>query len=84
MRLTFVAGLILGLSLAFQSMLAAHTRSKLTPAAPAVRVHQVAPWYVANDMVPGTKPLAALSRRALNDTEDRETGRMVSSCFVSS
>ena len=58
MRLTFVAGLILGLSLAFQSMIAAHARSKLTPTAGAVRVHEVAPWYVANDMVPGTTHLA--------------------------
>ena len=58
MRLTILAGLILGLSLAFQSMLTAHTRSKINRAAGAVRVHQVAPWYVAKEIVPGTRPLA--------------------------
>jgi hypothetical protein len=49
MRLTIVAGLIMGLSLAVQSMLGAHARAKVGQAASAVRVHgrEVAPWYVA-------------------------------------
>jgi hypothetical protein len=55
MRLTIVAGLILGASLAVQSMLGAHARAKLSPAANAahVRMHEVAPWYIAtNDVAP--------------------------------
>jgi hypothetical protein len=55
MRLTIVAGLIMGASLAVQSMLLAHAKAKLGPAASAVRVHvhEVAPWYIAmNDVVP--------------------------------
>ena len=49
MRLTIIAGLILGTSLAIQSMLGAHARAKVGHAASAVRVHGrvVAPWYVA-------------------------------------
>ena len=49
MRMTIVAGLILGASLAVQSMLGAHARAKVGDAAGAVRVHahQVAPWYIA-------------------------------------
>ena len=61
MRLTILAGLILGTSLAVQSMLGAHARAKLGPAASAVRVHihEVAPWYVArNDVAPGVMHLA--------------------------
>jgi len=60
MRLTIVAGLILGASLAVQSMLGAHARAKAGAAASAVRdhVHEVAPWYVANDVVPGGTHLA--------------------------
>ncbi len=49
MRLTIIAGLIMGASLAVQSMLGAHARAKVGQAASAVRVHGrvVAPWYVA-------------------------------------
>jgi hypothetical protein len=49
MRLTVIAGLILGASLAIQSMLGAHARAKVGDAASAVRSHArvVAPWYVA-------------------------------------
>jgi hypothetical protein len=49
MRLTIIAGLILGVSLAVQSILGAHARAKVGQAASAVRVHGrvVAPWYVA-------------------------------------
>jgi hypothetical protein len=49
MRLTIIAGLIVGASLAIQSMLGAHVRTKVGEAASAVRVHGhvVAPWYVA-------------------------------------
>ena len=61
MRLTIVAGLIFGASLAVQSMLGAHAKAKVGPAATAahVHVHEVAPWYIAmNDIVPGVKHLA--------------------------
>ena len=49
MRLTIIAGLILGASLAVQSILDAHARAKVGQAASAARVHGrvVAPWYVA-------------------------------------
>jgi hypothetical protein len=53
MRLTIVAGLILGASLAVQSMLGVHAKAKLGSAASAahVHVHEVAPWYIAmNDV----------------------------------
>ena len=39
MRLTIVAGLIMGLSLAVQSMLGANARAKVGDAASAVRAH---------------------------------------------
>ena len=60
MRLTIAAGSILGASLAVQSMLGAHARAKASPAANAVHVHvhEVAPWYIANDAVPGAPHLA--------------------------
>ena len=49
MRLTIVAGLILGTSLAVQSMLGAHARAKIGNTVKAVAVHAkvVAPWYIA-------------------------------------
>jgi hypothetical protein len=59
MRLTIVAGLILGASLAVHSMLGAH--AKVRPATTAVRVHvhEVAPWYIAmNDFVPGARGIS--------------------------
>ena len=58
MRLTIVAGLILGLSLAIQSMLGDHARAKVGDAASAVRSHAraVAPWYVAMNDVRREKP----------------------------
>ena len=48
MRLTIIAGLILGTSLAVQSILGAHAAAKLGPAATGVGVHAhvVAPWYI--------------------------------------
>ncbi len=58
MRLTIVAGLIMGLSLAVQSMLGAHARAKVGDAASAVRAHVrvVAPWYIAaNDRKSGRR-----------------------------
>ena len=60
MRLTIIAGLILGASLAVQSMLGAHARAKASAAASAARVHvhTVAPWYIANNVVPGATHLA--------------------------
>jgi hypothetical protein len=53
MRLTIVAGLIMGLSLAVQSMLTAQAKAKVGNAASAIRSHArvIAPWYVAmNDV----------------------------------
>ena len=49
MRLTIIAGLIMGASLAVQSMLAAHSVAKLGRSATGVGVHAhvVAPWYIA-------------------------------------
>lgn len=49
MRISILAGLILGTSLAIQSMVVAH--SKVAHAASAVREHVrvVAPWYVATN-----------------------------------
>ena len=49
MRLTVVAGLIFGLSMAIQSAVGAHARAKAGHAANAVRDHvkEVAPWYIA-------------------------------------
>jgi hypothetical protein len=58
MRMTIVAGLILGASLAVQSMLGAHARAKVGDAAGAVRSHArvVAPWYIAmNDRNSGRR-----------------------------
>ncbi len=47
MRLTIIAGLILGLSLAIQSMVGAHARAKPSHPVRTGGFHQVAPWYVA-------------------------------------
>jgi hypothetical protein len=49
MRLTIIAGMILGASLAVQSMLGAHAAAKLARSANGVGVHVrvVAPWYIA-------------------------------------
>jgi hypothetical protein len=49
MRLTVVAGLIFGLSMAIQSAVGAHARAKAGHAANAVHVQvkEVAPWYIA-------------------------------------
>jgi len=60
MRLTIVAGLILGASLAVQSMLSAHAKAKIGSAGSAVRVHarQIAPWYIAIDEGPDAEHLA--------------------------
>ena len=63
MRLTIVAGLIMGLSLAVQSMLGAHARAKVGQAASAVRVHVrvIAPWYIAMNGGRGARQLANAS-----------------------
>jgi hypothetical protein len=61
MRLTIVAGLILGASLAVQSMLGTHAKAKIGTAARAARVHEheVAPWYITmNDVTPSSTHLA--------------------------
>jgi hypothetical protein len=49
MRLTIIAGLILGTSLAVQSILAGHATARLGRAANGVGIHVrvVAPWYIA-------------------------------------
>ena len=49
MRLSIIAGLILGTSLAVQSILAAHATTKLgrPPSAVGAHVRVVAPWYIA-------------------------------------
>ncbi len=49
MRLTIIAGLILGTSLAVQSILAAHATAKLgqSPSGVGVHAHVIAPWYIA-------------------------------------
>lgn len=48
MRLTIVAGLLAGVSLAFQSAHAAHTKAIVTHAPVAVRAVS-APWYIATN-----------------------------------
>ena len=65
MRLTIVAGLILGASLAVQSMLSTFARAKAGTATTAVRahVHEVAPWYIANGLVPEVR---RISHRAMS------------------
>ena len=47
MRLTIVAGLIMGVALATQSLLGAHARAKVGHTVSAGRVHESAPWYIA-------------------------------------
>jgi len=47
MRLTILAGLILGVALAIQSTLAAHARAKVHHGASNGPTHKSAPWYVA-------------------------------------
>ena len=50
MRLTILAGLITGTSLAIQVALSAHVRPKAVPPNSAIRMRVVAPWYIANNM----------------------------------
>ncbi len=47
MRLTIVAGLIVGVSLGFQSMQAVRSEAKVTHAVSAVRVQVSAPRHIA-------------------------------------
>jgi hypothetical protein len=47
MRKSILAGLILGLSLAIQSMVVAHSKVVHPPSAVRVHVKVVAPWYIA-------------------------------------
>jgi hypothetical protein len=49
MRLTIVAGLITGASLAMQVTLSAHVRPKPIPPNSAIRIRVVAPWYIASN-----------------------------------
>jgi hypothetical protein len=57
MRLTIIAGLIMGLSMAVQSALDAHARTKVgnTVKAADVHVKTVAPWYIALNKASITK-----------------------------
>jgi hypothetical protein len=47
MRLTIIAGLMVGVSLAIQSAHAVHLKASASQAAAAVSVHVSAPWYIA-------------------------------------
>ena len=47
MRLTIIAGLMVGVSLAFQSAHAVHLKATVRPAPSAASVHVSAPWYIA-------------------------------------
>jgi len=51
MRLTILAGLLMGLSLAVQATLGAHARTIVGHAAKAVGAREkvVAPWYIASN-----------------------------------
>ena len=51
MRLTILAGLLMGLSMAVQSALSAHARTMLDHSVKAVGAHTktVAPWYIATN-----------------------------------
>jgi hypothetical protein len=62
MRLTIVAGLIMGVSLAIQSGLDAQARAKVSRAASADRVHESAPWYIATNAGQGAGCVLALTR----------------------
>jgi hypothetical protein len=48
MRLTILAGLIMGASLAIQSIYGAHIRARVGIAVKPAHVHEVAPWYIAD------------------------------------
>jgi hypothetical protein len=47
MRLTIIAGLMVGVSLAIQSAYAAHLKAAVRQAPSAASVHISAPWYLA-------------------------------------
>jgi hypothetical protein len=49
MRLTIIAGLIVGLSLAIESTMGAHLRASATHAANIRPAHVSAPWYIATN-----------------------------------
>ena len=49
MRLTILAGLITGASLAMQPGVAGHPKPKVVPMGRAVRIRFVAPWYIADN-----------------------------------
>jgi hypothetical protein len=61
MRLTIVAGLIMGMSLAIQATLAARAKAKVGNAASGVRTHArvVAPWYIAMNDRNGARQLSS-------------------------
>jgi hypothetical protein len=67
MRLTIVAGLIMGVSLAVQSAVDSHQRAKAVHATSAVRAHEreVAPWYIAMNPSSDDLPLPVRERQIL-------------------
>jgi hypothetical protein len=70
MRFTIFAGLLTGVSLAVQVSLNAHIKPRVTPADSAIRLHVVAPWYIAgNDPRPSRDSLLP----ALPDTTRADT-----------
>jgi hypothetical protein len=83
MRLTIIAGLILGASLAVQSMLAAQAAAKLgrVPSAVGVHVRVVAPWYIAASDRPreerkgGVRAVVHLSSLYVFDEASNASGR---------
>ena len=68
MRWTILAGLIVGTSLAIQSTVGAHARTKAGHAPSAVRAHarEIAPWYVATN-VPGYSATYLADTRGASD-----------------
>jgi hypothetical protein len=56
MRLTILAGLMVGVSLAIQSAHLSHLKAKVSQPSGVVIVHVIAPWYMA--MNPEQSPFA--------------------------
>ncbi len=73
MRLTILAGLIMGVSLAIQSGIGAQARAKVA-AASASRAHAVAPWYIAENEGRGVGRVAALTQGDRGGRSERLRG----------
>jgi hypothetical protein len=63
MRLTILAGLIVGVSVAFQSAHAVHARVIVVHGPSVESVHVSAPWYVAMNAVHSADVSATLAKR---------------------